>query len=195
MADRETELMLRVSGGDESAFETLVRLVLPRLLGYFRRLGADGATAEDCAQDVFLKVYRARSTYTARARFVTYLFHVARNHWIDVYRHRKAGPALVSTEALRRAGDEDAPAMEFEAPAVDPDEASRRRELVDALERAVSGLGDEHREVFVLARVENLRYQEIGQILGIPIGTVKSRMHAAWRLIRDSLRRDGIEPP
>ena len=193
MADRDTELMLRVAGGDEGAFEPLVLRVLPRLLGFFRRLGADAASAEDCAQDVLLKVYRARASYSARARFTTYLFHIARNHWIDVYRHRKIGPRTVSTESLGR--DDDGRPPELEGPTSEPGEALGREELVAALERAVESLTDEHREVFVLARVENLRYQEIGEILDIPVGTVKSRMHAAWRQIRAALAEEGIEPP
>jgi RNA polymerase sigma-70 factor (ECF subfamily) len=156
-------------------------------------LGADGATAEDCAQDVLLKVYRAREHYAPRARFVTYLFHVARNHWIDQYRHRKAGPPLISAEALKGPGD--AASVEFAGPPVDLGGRARQAELVAALERAVAALAEEQREVFVLARVENLRYQEIGEILGIPVGTVKSRMHGAWRQIRDALRQEGIEPP
>ncbi|MDJ0523142.1 MAG: sigma-70 family RNA polymerase sigma factor [Planctomycetota bacterium] len=193
MADRDTELMLRVAAGDEAAFEPLVRSVLPRLLGFFRRLGADAAIAEDCAQEVLLKVYRARAGYTARARFTTYLFHIARNHWIDVYRHRKVGPRTVSADAF--GDDEDGRGPELEGPSVPPEGTMGRDELLRALERAVASLGEEHREVFVLARVENLRYQEIGEILGIPVGTVKSRMHAAWRQIRARLEAEGIEPP
>lgn len=193
MADRETELMLRVAAGDEPAFETLVGLVLGRLIGFFRRLGADAATAEDCAQDTLLKVYRARAGYHARAKFTTYLFHIARNHWIDVYRHRRVGPRIISTEVL--SGDEDGRTREFEAPLREAGAALGRAELAAALERAVGTLAAEQLEVFVLARVENLRYQEIGEILGIPVGTVKSRMHAAWRQIRSALKIEGIEPP
>ncbi|MDF1699968.1 MAG: sigma-70 family RNA polymerase sigma factor [Planctomycetota bacterium] len=195
MADEDTELMLRVAAGEDAAFEPLVRRMLPRLVGYFRRLGADASIAEDCAQEVFLKVFRARAGYTARAKFTTYLFHIARNHWIDVYRHRKAGPGMVSAEVLRGDGDGDGPRREFEGPSPQPDQAGSHRELVAALRRAVATLGQEQHEVFVLARVENLRYQEIGEILGIPVGTVKSRMHAAWRQIRAVLRQEGIEPP
>ncbi len=193
MADRDTELMLRVAAGDEGAFEPLVRSVLPRLIGYFRRLGADASMAEDCAQDALLKVYRARAKYTARARFTTYLFHIARNHWIDVYRHRRAGPGMVSADAF--GGDEDGRKPEFEGPPAEPSADADHAELLAALERAVGTLNTEHHEVFVLARVENLRYQEIGEILAIPVGTVKSRMHAAWRHIRAALSREGIEPP
>ncbi|MDA1195569.1 MAG: RNA polymerase sigma factor [Planctomycetota bacterium] len=193
MADPDTELMLRVAAGDESAFEPLVRRMLPRLIGYFRRLGADGTTAEDCAQEVFLKIYRARAKYTARAKLTTYLFHVARNHWIDVYRHRQVGPRIISSEVLR-GGAEEGPGVEFPATFEEAGAGVVTAELRAALERAVAALGDEHREVFVLARVEQLRYQEVAEILGIPVGTVKSRMHGAWRQIRDFLAREGLEP-
>jgi DNA-directed RNA polymerase specialized sigma24 family protein len=120
VADEETELMLRVAAGDERAFERLVGLVLPRLLGYFRRLGADRASA--------------------------------------------AGARLAGGE------------------------------LAGALEAAIASLGEEHREVFLLAQVDGLRYQEIGEILGIPVGTVKSRVFSAVREIRAWLGARGIEP-
>jgi RNA polymerase sigma-70 factor (ECF subfamily) len=191
--DEDTELMLRVAGGDVRAFTPLVERVLPRLVAYFRRLGADASFAEDCAQETLLRVYRHRARYTARARFVTYLFHIARNHWIDVYRHRKAGPAVWSVDAAF--DDEEgrrAPALE--GPPRPPEADVERDELRRALEAAIADLGDEHREVFVLAQVEGLKYQEIGEILGIPVGTVKSRMHAAHRQIREALARGGFEP-
>lgn len=192
--DEETELMQRVAGGDVRAFTPLVERVLPRLLAYFRRLGADASFAEDCAQEVLLRVYRHRERYQARARFVTYLFHVARNHWIDVYRHRKAGPTTFSVDVPAGDGGEGTRAGELDGHVEEPGADVDRRELRAALDAAIAGLGDEHREVFVLAQVEGLRYQEIGEILGLPVGTVKSRMHAAHRQIREVLRRQGFEP-
>ena len=190
MKDRETELMLRLAAGDEAAFEPLVVAVLPRLVGFFRRMGADLALAEDCAQEVLMKVYRVRTRYQARARFTTYLFHIARNHWIDVYRHRKVGPQTVSTDA---GGDDD---RRSDLPGDSPraDAGARDRELGDALATALAGLAPGQREVFVLSQVEGLRYQEIGDILGIPVGTVKSRVHAAVRALRERLRELGFEP-
>ncbi len=186
--------MQRVAAGDVRAFTPLVERVLPRLLAYFRRLGADASFAEDCAQEVLLRVYRHRSRYRAKARFVTYLFHIARNHWIDVYRHRRARPAALSADAPADGADAPGLAADLRAPPADPGERAERRELRAALDDAVGALGEEHREVFVLAQVEGLRYQEIAQILQIPVGTVKSRMHAAHHLIREVLRRRGFEP-
>jgi RNA polymerase sigma-70 factor (ECF subfamily) len=184
--------MLRVAAGDAEAFRLLVERVLPRLLAHFRRLGADGAEAEDCAQETLLKVYRARDRYQPQARFVTYLFHVARNHWIDVVRHRGARPKARSTDVRRPDGT----ALSGDLPArpSPPEDPGRAAELRVALDRALAGLTAEHREVFLLAQVEGLKYGDIGEILGIPVGTVKSRMHAAVHLLRDVLAREGFEP-
>lgn len=193
MRDEETELMLRVAAGEVAAFTPLVERVLPRLLGYFRRLGADAALAEDCAQETLLRVYRHRERYVAKARFVTYLFHVARNHWIDVYRHRRAGPTMISADA-GGGKDGEGIARDLPAAATAPDERERAHELRRALDAAIGALGTEHREVFVLAQIEGLKYQEIGEILSIPVGTVKSRMHTATRQVREALIRGGFEP-
>ncbi len=192
--DEDTRLMLRVAAGDPDAFQPLVERVLPRLLGYFRRLGADPALAEDCAQEVLIKVYRVRERYRPRARFVTYLFHIARNHWIDVYRHRKVGPTTVSADAPGPGGEGRGLSADLPAPAEEPGDGLGRTELARALETAIAALADGHREVFVLAQVESLKYAEIARILRIPVGTVKSRMHAAVRQIRETLSREGFEP-
>jgi RNA polymerase sigma-70 factor (ECF subfamily) len=194
VTDEETELMLRVAAGDVAAFETLVGRVLPRLVGYFRRMGADRALAEDCSQEVLVKVYRVRDRYVPKARFMTYLFHVARNHWIDVYRHAKAGPQTISSDLPTGGEDEGTLGSDLPGAPADPSEGASRSELAKAIHRALEALGTEHREVFVLAQVEGLKYEEIADLVGIPIGTVKSRMHAAVRLVREALRREGIEP-
>lgn len=186
--------MRRVAAGDEAAFPPLVERVLPRLLGYFRRLGADRAIAEDCAQEVLIKVYRVRATYRPKARFLTYLFHVARNHWIDVYRHRRAGPSTISSDLGWDDGEGPGPARGLRGPSVDAGEAVDLQSFARALERVVGTLGDEHREVWVLAQIEGLKYSEIAEILRIPVGTVKSRMHGATREVRDALLREGFEP-
>ncbi len=194
MADVETELMLRVAQGDDAAFADLVGRVLPRLLGYFRRLGADRTFAEDCAQEVFVKVYRARANYVARARFTTYLFHVARNYWIDVYRHRKSQPLPLSADQVREPGEGGSLLAELAESSEVPDQGARAAEAGGALVGAIERLPAEQREVFVLAQVEGLKYHDISQILQIPVGTVKSRMHAAVRGLRATLRREGFEP-
>ena len=188
--------MLKVAADEPSAFEALVARVLPRLLGYFRHLGADRILAEDLAQDVFLKLYRGRRTYTQRARFTTYLLHVARNHWIDVYRHRRLGPIVLSTDAPASGLGEEGGSLGASLAGPSPDPATRvdPSALKAWLEQALAQLEGGQREVFVLAHVHGLRYEEIAVVLEIPVGTVKSRVHTATRILRKALERLGIEP-
>jgi len=194
--DEEAELMLKVAADVPSAFEALVGRVLPRLLGFFRHLGADRTQAEDLAQDVFLKLYRGRKTYTQRARFTTYLLHVARNHWIDFYRHRRLGPTVISTDAPASRLDDggDSLGASLPGPSPDPARGAEQGQLRAGLGQALAQLEDGQREVFVLAHVHGLRYEEIAAVLEIPVGTVKSRVHTATRLLRKALERLGIEP-
>lgn len=188
--------MRRVAADEPSAFEHLVERILPRLLGFFRRMGADHASAEDCAQEVLLKIYRARSAYQPRARFSTYLLHVARNHWIDVYRHRRLGPVTLSADATTGSSEDEPSSLAASLPARHEPRVARAdaAALQAALDRALARLTTEHREVFVLAHLETLRYEEIGSLLGIPVGTVKSRVHTALKQLRGLLAREGFEP-
>jgi RNA polymerase sigma-70 factor (ECF subfamily) len=196
VSDPESDLMLRVQAGEAGAFARLVERFLRPLVSFFHRLGADPSTAEDCAQEVFVKVYRTRATYEVRAKFSTYLFSIARHHWIDVVRHRAAGPQTVSTDATGEGGD-DSGRLGDRLEGRGGDEAAGTvsdGELARALRAAVAGLPAEQREVFALTQVEGLRYEEIALILRVPVGTVKSRMHTAVRTLRARLTRDGFEP-
>jgi RNA polymerase sigma-70 factor (ECF subfamily) len=195
LSDPDTEEMLRFQAGEAAAFDRIVARFLRPLASFFHRLGADAATAEDCASEVLYKVFRARETYEPRAKFTTFLFSVARHHWIDVVRHRAIGPHTVSSDAPRGGGDEGDPLdASFPGREPGPGAGGDARELAAAIRAAVAALPEEHREVFALAQGEGLRYQDIAAILGIPVGTVKSRMHAAMGLLRERLLRAGFEP-
>jgi RNA polymerase sigma-70 factor (ECF subfamily) len=195
VSDPDAERMLEVRAGDGAAFTALVERWFGPLVGFFRRMGADASSAEDCAQEVFLKLFRTREAYEPRAKFTTYLFSIARNHWIDVYRHGRSAPPTVSSDRSTDGDEDEGPIKDrLEASGAAPERGAGSRETADALRAAVAALSDEHREVFALAQGEGMRYQEIALILRIPIGTVKSRMHTAMRCLRDALRRAGIEP-
>ena len=196
MSDPDSELMLRVKSGEEGAFARLVDRFLRPLVAFFHRLGADASFAEDCAQEVFVKILRARLAYEVRAKFSTYLFSVARHHWIDVVRHRAAGPGTFSGDAPDAGAEGAEGTLTERHPSLEdaPEARAERAELAAALQHAVETLSPEHREAFALAQVEGLRYEEIGEILGVPVGTVKSRVHTAVHLLRERLARAGFEP-
>jgi RNA polymerase sigma-70 factor (ECF subfamily) len=96
----DAELMRRFGEGDDAAFRLLVERHEKPLLGFFWRRCLDRALAEDCVQEVFLRLVRARGSWRPDAKFTTYLYRIAENHWIDRWRSKKAAPPGVSLDAL-----------------------------------------------------------------------------------------------
>lgn len=185
-------LMERFGHGDDEAFRTLVRRHEGPLRTFFYRRCFDRALAEDCVQEVFLRLVRHRGSWRPDAKFTTYMYRIAENHWIDRWRSRKSAPAEASLDAPPDA--DGAPAERAVAdPGRGPSERAADHELAEKLRRALADLTEEQRSVFVLAETRGLKYAEIGDVLGIPVGTVKSRMHAATARLRQSLEEQGVE--
>ena len=188
-------LMERFRLGDRAALDALVDRHHASLVRYFFHQSRSRETAEDLAQDVWVRVIRHRRDYRPTARFPTYLFAIARNLWIDRYRSQRAAPPTVSAD--REVGGEEGEGTRLSVllPSREPEPSERASVQEEAarvraaLERLPPGL----REVFELGEVQGLRYQDVGEILDIPVGTVKSRMHAAVQKIRELLetRRPG----
>ena len=195
MALEDKELMLVVRGdgpGAAAAFEELVKRNHAALIGYFSRKSWDTDDAHDRAQEVFLKLWMSRSSYEPRAPFRAYLFQVARNHWIDIVRSRKVRPVMHSESSF--AGRETASVIDLQ-PSSDPlpEDEAESRELKSCIVAAVNALPPGQREVWELAEEKGLSYAEIGEILSIPVGTVKSRHHHAVRKLREDLEQRGID--
>ncbi len=189
MNQTDVELMLRVREGDPEAFSDVMGRHQKPLLNYFYRLTWDRQKSEDLAQEVFLRLYRARASYSPQAKFTTYLYRIARNLWIDRYRSKKSSPGETSLDSPigRERGREFRLRDRIAAPGRTPQEEAGGRELVRALKSAVDELPEEQRQVFVLAQFQGLPYARISEIMEIPEGTVKSRMHAAVRRLRGLL--------
>ncbi len=173
--------MARVRDGSEAALEDLVALYQGELLGFFFHLSFDQLVAEELAQDVFVKAWHARSRWVPTATVRTWLYRIAHNRWIDHLRTRRH---LASLDAGDEAGDRLSATIPATAAATVEDDPGRVQARVqEALDLLPAG----QREVFVLANNHGLRYHEISEILGIPEGTVKSRMHHAVRALREEL--------
>lgn len=171
--DPDVALMLRVAAGSQEAFATLIRGHQNELLNFFVRMGAylDG---EDLVQETFLRVFRYREKYRPTARFRTFLYVLARHVWAD--RCRK----LMRRERLTFWLRTDA---EIRDSAPEGNGSSQAMDVQAALNR----LSPKLREVLVLNVYQGLRYQEIADILGIPLGTVKSRVNLALAAMRNLL--------
>jgi len=168
----DTALMFRVRADDRDAFAVLVRRHEKMLLNFFARSGVQ-YDCEDLVQQTFLRLYRYRSRYVASAKFTTFLFLLARQVWIDELRKRKRHERLVAGLAAE-------PRQEY----ADPEAAGATASGNMDLSRAVASLPEGLRMVVELGVYQELPYAEIAEILGIPVGTVKSRMFNALAKLR-----------
>lgn len=175
--DEDAVLMLAAAKGDDAAFERLVLRHQKPLLNFFCRLGASRPDAEDLAQLTFIRLHRYRESYRPAAKFTTYLYLLARQVRVDEVRRR------IRAERTRQELAEEA-AHDAANPPPAPSPGLR-----DDLQSALDQLDEAHREVVVLGLVRELPYQEVSEILGIPVGTVKSRMHHALARLRSLLEK------
>jgi RNA polymerase sigma-70 factor, ECF subfamily len=172
LPDADAELMVEAAAGSDVAFTVLVRRHQNLLLNFFVRMGAS-SNGEDLVQETFIRLYSYRDRYRPTARFTALLYHLARNVWADS--GRKAARFDKLTFRLRA---ESAIPMEtnFTNLGERPD--------VDA---ALQKLSPKLREVIVLNIYQRLRYQEVADALGIPLGTVKSRINLALAALKKIL--------
>jgi RNA polymerase sigma-70 factor (ECF subfamily) len=167
--------MVALQAGDERALEALMGRWKSPLYAFLSRR-AGHAFADDLFQEAWLRVVRARDRFDPRRRFSTWLFQIANNLCRDRARRRDA-------DARRR----DAVAHE---PAPAPPDPARRTEARLDAERRLAVLPDHQREVMVLRYYHDLGEREMAELLGVPRGTVKSRLHAAVRALREAEQAD-----
>jgi RNA polymerase sigma-70 factor, ECF subfamily len=168
--------MAEAAGGSSSAFAELVRRHQNGLLNFFRRMGAN-TDAEDLVQETFLRVFKYRSRYRPTARFSTFLYVLARHAWAD--RGRRAARTLRLQTGLQAEAD------------VQRDGASPSAASGLDVEEALKRLSPKLRDAVVLNVCQGLRYQEVADVLKIPLGTVKSRINLALRDLRRVMNEDG----
>ncbi|MFQ5719620.1 MAG: RNA polymerase sigma factor [Acidobacteriota bacterium] len=174
-------LMRAVQAEKPDAFEEFVRRYQKRFyriaMGYMR----DHDDALDAVQGTFIRIYSARHRWTPRARPFTWSYRILVNHCIDLIRKRRIRDAD-SLDDVQAAG-RDAP----DRTTPSPFDRSAGHEVGDAIREAVAGLPDRQREVFTLRHFEELSLQEIANVQGCALGTVKSSLHRAVMTLRDRL--------
>ena len=186
--DPARSLVSRCLGGDEAAWEELVRQHTRQVYGLCYRFTGSGAEAQDLTQEVFLRVFRTLKTFrSAEGSFGTWLARVARNLLIDHYRRtrqeRVTDPIEGQIAVLEEKG---ATASER------PDHALAGRETSRILQAALQKLSPDLREAVILRDLQEMEYREIADVLGIPEGTVKSRINRGRAELARLLRRQKL---
>ena len=182
--------MLQVVGGNHDAFESLVSRYQDRLIGFFYHLVRDRTMAEDMAQEAFLRVFRARETYSAKARFSTWLFRIAHNLASNQRRglaRRREIPLAPS------AGSDDGVRLEqeilAEKSALMPTRMIDSRETQDVVREALDTLNERQKTAVLLHKFEGLSYQDIGDIMELNVVGVKSLLSRARGKLKEALAR------
>ena len=172
MHTTDAELVKECLAGNHAAWETIVRQHTPRVYNLAYRFTGRFDEAEDLTQEVFIKVFQTLTTYdAAQGTFSTWLNRVARNHLVDHYRRTRKDRVTSSLEDELGHLEEKPSAGEGPVARV---EARERKEM---LQVALDKLSPDMREAVILRDFQDLDYEEIAQVLGVPEGTVKSRIN------------------
>src|ERR1700720_850661 len=189
MARTDVQLMMDVKAGDTASFELLLQKYRTPLVNFLYRMVRDTATAEDLAQEVFLRIYRARKDYFAGAKFTTWLFRIATNLALNSIRDNRYQKLEVSIDAPVSMDAEDGDERAMDVPEKHPNieqhlvEDARRKMIRHAIDK----LPEKQRAAVLLHKYEELDYAEIAKILNCSESALKSLLFRAYEALRVEL--------
>ena len=183
VSEDDREAVRRVQAGDTEAFEPLVEKYKRKVFRLAFQVLRDQEEALDVAQEAFVKAFRALPAFKGDSAFYTWLFRITMNVALDRKRQR-------ATRA-KSLGAEDVPPEEWERTATstdpDPEDVATGVETRERIRKGLDSLSEPHRAIIILSDIEGLQYREIAEVLGIPMGTVMSRLHHARKRLREVL--------
>lgn len=184
MARSDVQLMLDVKAGDETSFELLLQRYRSPLVNFLYRMVHDAATAEDLAQEVFLRVYRARKKYSPDAKFTTWLFRIATNLALNSIRDGRHQWLEVS---LDQDSGEERTVIEVRDLAPGAVERLIARDRALQIRRAIRALPEKQRAAVFLHKYQELDYDEIAKVLDCSVSALKSMLFRAYETLRVEL--------
>lgn len=178
-------LIAQAQKGDRTAFDTLVGRYEARAYQYAFRLTRNPETASDIVSDAFLRVYTALHNFRGQSAFGTWLYRIITNCYLDFRKKDKSGRTSSLDSNVR--GDEGEIERQIEDPSDGPEVLAERSAREGAVQEALSQMPEQQQAMLVMFHVEMKSYEEIAQVLDVPLGTVKSRLNRARLALRDLL--------
>jgi len=189
MSIDDNALMLMFRNGNEDAFMILVSRYKHLMVNYIYRLTGDYDSAVDLAQDAFVRVFQHHQSYDPKLKFSTWIYKIATNLAIDALRKRKRRMTFALSDATEAMPDnQPADHDPHFTPRHNPESLALRREAQKQILAAMAALDPENRQLFVLKEIESLSLEEISEITGLKIGTLKSRLHRIRNFLKEQLR-------
>jgi len=182
-------LIERCLKGEEKAFEELLNKYKNPVFSICYRMVRNHTDAEDLAQEAFIRTFSVLDRYDPSYPFSSWLYRITSNLCIDFLRRAKDGTVSLDQPIVGAEGDMQ---RQFPSNVVKPDRIVESDEMMAALEEAIGTLPDHYRIIVILRHQEQLSYEEISENLGIPLGTVKARIHRARNMIKDFFKKKGL---
>ncbi|HUR96459.1 MAG TPA: sigma-70 family RNA polymerase sigma factor [Pyrinomonadaceae bacterium] len=183
----DLELITSAISGREDGFEGLVRRYQRPITGYIFRMLGDYEASLDVAQEVFIKVYNSLSRYSSEYKFSTWLYRIAHNAAIDHMRRNSISPQSLETENADGTYQ-----LQIECPKPSPEQDRERSEWRVEIDNVVKRLPGAYRELILLRHGQDLSYDEIAEVTGLPLGTVKNRLFRAREMMREIFLERGF---
>lgn len=184
---QDIKLVEAIVSGNEDGFEELVRRYHRPLVIYIYKMLGDYETALDITQEVFLKVHNSISQYSSAYKFSTWLYRIAHNAAVDYIR---------CNQNKEKSFDREESKIRSIQPTVNnpsPETESEIKELLSEIQTVIKHLPASYRELIILRHGKDLSYEEIVEITGLPLGTVKNRLFRAREMLREMLARRGFQ--
>lgn len=189
--EEEYAVIRRVCAGDADAFEALVTAYQKQVYNLALHTVGSEEDAADMTQEAFLRAYRSLGSFRGDSKFSVWLYRLTTNICIDFLHSRGRRP----TVSLTTADEDDEPQeMEVADDRFDPVQSLERAELRRAVQRGLNALPEDYRRILMLRELSGMSYAEIGQVLRLEEGTVKSRLFRARKKLCDFLLQDGNLP-
>ena len=189
--EEEYAVIRRVCAGDTDAFEALVTAYQKQVYNLALRTVGNEEDAADMTQEAFLRAYRSLGSFRGASKLSVWLYRLTTNICIDFLRSRGRRPTVSLTAADE---DEEPQELDVADDRFDPVQSLERAELRRAVQRGLASLPEDYRRILMLRELSGLSYAEIGQVLRLEEGTVKSRLFRARKKLCDFLRKDGNLP-
>jgi len=186
-ADADLDVVRRIQSGDVEAFDILVRKYRERVLGIVYNMTSNREDAADLAQDAFIKAFQSIQRFQGQASFFTWLYRIAVNSTLSHLRKNRLR-SFFSLEAIREEDPVSREVIDALTDRTGGDRDAFVRELQEKLNDAMQKLSINHRTVVTLFEIDGLSHQEIAEVLGCSVGTVRSRLHYAKQLLQSELQ-------
>jgi RNA polymerase sigma-70 factor (ECF subfamily) len=187
MARSDVQLMLAVKEGDEVSFELLLRRYRSPLVNFLNRMVRDSGLAEDLAQEVFMRVYRARKEYEPNAKFTTWLFRIATNLALNAVRDGRHRMMEISIDERMDDGEQEQPRLDVADKSPNIENRLLARDRAAVIRSAVESLPEKQRAAVLLHKYVELDYSEIARTLECSESALKSLLFRAYETLRVQL--------